>query len=631
VILVHGIRSFGQWQERFSTLLEAANPEIKVICYKYGWFSILSFLIPLFRQVELNRFIKYLGDQLIAASETKSSISVVAHSFGTHLLGNALSQISRDARFADLAVIDTVLLAGSVLPARFPWYEFLWPRHFVRRVVNQCGSRDLWPLVAGFFVVEMGASGRYGFQGPTGSGIALLNYQYRIGHRGFFTQEHRAKFLLPFVDGSPDSAMPSAPAWKFRLYARIESFLTWPKIVLNVALLSLVLVIPTLVAQHYRAKVSEAELSVQSSEISRKLDKISAELATQPEDALLEASRALRSAFALFKQAQRVINDEPALLSNTLELNIAEIRTRAYELFQTALTLANARAFRHKTIVDHGSLRLLVPNQHGDRVVIALRSSSTSDEDADESVLVWSLRQMTTTMLNMHAAYPTSARVTAVTFTEQGNVLVGTSANCVMLYNDSGILLMHWTEGCGANDGIVFGTGIDRDDGLLVQGADGTVCILARTDISSYQWPKKMRLPRVERSFWSRSGRYVALVTKWGISLIDSKMGNLTEYYPMRNEETLGVVLGLGSVFFDQEEKRLFVVVGEGRALMLAIEELSLKPLWETLLSMDDVRVGGFSEDNSEVEVITRAGRSIGLDAATGKKRWERLFRRQSN
>jgi hypothetical protein len=53
VITVHGIRTFGLWRERPDSLLhnEVAKSEqsLEVVNYKFGYFSIVAFLLPVFR------------------------------------------------------------------------------------------------------------------------------------------------------------------------------------------------------------------------------------------------------------------------------------------------------------------------------------------------------------------------------------------------------------------------------------------------------------------------------------------------------------------------------------------------------------------------------------------------------
>lgn len=42
VILVHGIRTFGAWQDRLAALLHAHEPGVEVHVYKYGYLDALA-------------------------------------------------------------------------------------------------------------------------------------------------------------------------------------------------------------------------------------------------------------------------------------------------------------------------------------------------------------------------------------------------------------------------------------------------------------------------------------------------------------------------------------------------------------------------------------------------------------
>jgi len=116
-------------------------------------------------------------------------IDIVAHSFGTYLVALALRSICAQRSFS----VRSVILGGSVLPARFRWSRLV-PTH-VRRVVNDCGTHDnvLWLSQA---IPLLGMAGRTGFVGMTGS--QLRNRFFSIGHSGYFQSE-----------GSPSDAFMS--------------------------------------------------------------------------------------------------------------------------------------------------------------------------------------------------------------------------------------------------------------------------------------------------------------------------------------------------------------------------------------------------------------------------------------
>src|SRR4051812_32944568 len=115
VITVHGIRTFGQWQDRLRTLIQQADPSIAVANYGYGYFSVVAFVIPIFRWLAVRAFRARLR-KLIAA-HPGASFGFVAHSFGTHLVAHAL----RGMKPSELPDIDVVILSGSVLKSAFDW------------------------------------------------------------------------------------------------------------------------------------------------------------------------------------------------------------------------------------------------------------------------------------------------------------------------------------------------------------------------------------------------------------------------------------------------------------------------------------------------------------------------------
>jgi hypothetical protein len=130
VITVHGIRTFGEWQDRLGKLLEQAEPGISVHHYRYGYFSVVAFMVPLLRWFVVRKFRDDLRDLLRRDPEAR--VDLVGHSFGTHLIAHALRGLhSEGLNFR----IHTVLLAGSVLKVDFP-----------RRSLSAVGMRRWIPL-----------------------------------------------------------------------------------------------------------------------------------------------------------------------------------------------------------------------------------------------------------------------------------------------------------------------------------------------------------------------------------------------------------------------------------------------------------------------------------------------------
>lgn len=177
VITVHGIRTFGQWQVRLARLIRDADPATRIENYRYGYFSVLAFLLPPFRWLATKRFRKALRS--IVSRNPGARISIVAHSFGTHIVAWGL----RGLRLGERPKVHTILLAGSVLKSDFPWSD-LQDDDTLYRVVNDCGTHDNILLLSQFLVLLTGMAGRLGFSGMTSD--RFLNRYFVGGHSLYF-------------------------------------------------------------------------------------------------------------------------------------------------------------------------------------------------------------------------------------------------------------------------------------------------------------------------------------------------------------------------------------------------------------------------------------------------------------
>jgi tetratricopeptide (TPR) repeat protein len=198
IITVHGIRTHGFWQERLERLLFARKRpfETHFINYKFGYFSAISFLIPIARNLVARRF----RNEFIrlCAAYSYSRIDLVGHSFGTFVIAKAIATLTKEQSFA----VDTVILSGSVLSSSFPWHKYIGTR--IQRVVNDCGSRDAILLLSNYFVFSTGMAGRTGFSGSTSS--ALRNRFSSFGHSGYFqglngkpSDNYMRRYWLPLL------------------------------------------------------------------------------------------------------------------------------------------------------------------------------------------------------------------------------------------------------------------------------------------------------------------------------------------------------------------------------------------------------------------------------------------------
>src|ERR1700733_7120018 len=88
IITVHGIRTFGQWQERLGSLLLKAGSRAQILHFKYGYFSSIAFLFPIARYLQILAFARYLTE--IRNAYPRARIDLVSHSFGTYVVAGAI-------------------------------------------------------------------------------------------------------------------------------------------------------------------------------------------------------------------------------------------------------------------------------------------------------------------------------------------------------------------------------------------------------------------------------------------------------------------------------------------------------------------------------------------------------------
>jgi O-acetyl-ADP-ribose deacetylase (regulator of RNase III)/pimeloyl-ACP methyl ester carboxylesterase len=212
VLLLHGIRTAAGWRESIGNELEQADPNLTPIPVGYEFFDVLRFLAP-------------VGPWRRAAAETVwqkmknvydnpniARVSIIAHSFGTWIVGYLLAK--HDVKF------HRVILCGSVLDTRYDWggvEQKIRAPAFANaptvKVVNDCGTKDIWPVFAKFATWGYGVGGRWGFQ------HALVRDRFHVvDHSGFFTTGFATKHWVPVLTGKltkgiDEGAQINPPGW----------------------------------------------------------------------------------------------------------------------------------------------------------------------------------------------------------------------------------------------------------------------------------------------------------------------------------------------------------------------------------------------------------------------------------
>lgn len=176
-ITVHGIRTFGQWQERLKKIVHSEASYIDFFSYKYGYFSTIFFAIPYFQQKEVSKLKDSI--QRLAQNYPEKEFIIFAHSFGTFLVAKALTQLCSEG---ELLRVKTLVLSGSVLKSHFDW-SFL-DAYPGLKLVNECGAGDGILYLSEAFIPMTGMAGRTGFYGFNSDNF--INRHHPGGHSLYF-------------------------------------------------------------------------------------------------------------------------------------------------------------------------------------------------------------------------------------------------------------------------------------------------------------------------------------------------------------------------------------------------------------------------------------------------------------
>ena len=179
VLTLHGMNTRGVWQENLNWLVSLTYGRmVPVRVYKYGMVR----LGVLFRRSQ--RKLRDEVSERLRSFSTQAELAgyrpepdVIAHSFGTWLLGRALE--------ADKTLkVGRVILTGCILPPCFCW-QTLIDRGQVEAVLNHYGTADLPVAITRYFIPDSGPAGRRGFDAQGAINVEAPGF----GHSTFFDEE----------------------------------------------------------------------------------------------------------------------------------------------------------------------------------------------------------------------------------------------------------------------------------------------------------------------------------------------------------------------------------------------------------------------------------------------------------
>jgi len=213
VLALHGMNTVGAWQEAFNWLISRIfKRSVPVAIYKYG--VVRPGAVLKFRQRVLIRGLDSRIRRLSGETE-KSGFSgvpdVIAHSFGTWLLGHSL-QANPDLR------VGRVILTGCILRPDFDWSSLIPSQ--VEAVLCHTATKDGWARTAHYIIPDSGPSGLLGFNNRSSVAHAVLHGGH---HRDFFGDNTMPGLFenvwRPFLTAASGSPLLSGdgqlgPSWK---------------------------------------------------------------------------------------------------------------------------------------------------------------------------------------------------------------------------------------------------------------------------------------------------------------------------------------------------------------------------------------------------------------------------------
>ena len=202
VVLVHGIRDYALWQGQIRTALKQSGLIAELT--NYGRFNLFQFLIPIpfFRRWAVEAVWEQI--RVVKQLYPSARLSIIAHSFGTYIVSYLIK------KNFDLNA-HRIIFCGSVVSYRFKFQDF--QGRFTGAILNEVGTRDIWPALAESVTWGYGSAGTYGFRRP------LVGDRWHNGarHGYLLTPQFCQKFWVPYlkggiiIDGDEDPKSP--PLW----------------------------------------------------------------------------------------------------------------------------------------------------------------------------------------------------------------------------------------------------------------------------------------------------------------------------------------------------------------------------------------------------------------------------------
>lgn len=294
VLLLHGIRTQAEWFVDFQNIFyqtveekHLKTEEFEVIRLRYGWTNALKFWEPLLLR---RQFVNWFHNETEPLRRTylNAEFSIIAHSFGTYILAEAISERTQNK-------YKNIILCGSIVNRKFPWFADY--SDCFENLDSDCALRDIWPIMSKLFVFFTDASGVFGFEGALPASRFTERFFKGYSHSSFFYAEHYKNVWIPRILGQQPQKSPETKRTTPWLRRFIASFSWITKPVEILLLLTLIYIIISYGFSSTRICVHAGKASELIATANRARD-------IQP----TQAHRLYREAYDLCPQSPRTLN-----------------------------------------------------------------------------------------------------------------------------------------------------------------------------------------------------------------------------------------------------------------------------------------------------------------------------------
>lgn len=221
VLLIHGIRTRAEWQDSLCSFLEKEE-NVSVEPIYYGYFDVFRFLSPFFtRHAPISRIEREIRRAI--DRYPNHQLTIIAHSFGTYAVGEVLKKHPE-------IKLHKLILCGSIIHQNYPW-DRVEKYQIHGSVINECGVKDIWPILAGSMSWGYHSTGTFGF-----GTIGIKDRFHDGGHSDFLNLSFAEKYWIPFLFEGDfiKTKRPNTSFW----YTSFLNFLSipWKYIFISVSL-----------------------------------------------------------------------------------------------------------------------------------------------------------------------------------------------------------------------------------------------------------------------------------------------------------------------------------------------------------------------------------------------------------